>query len=188
MARGAGPASRRTHIRASHTSGGVGGSSPCRTARGPRAGPGGPETGPRTAARPDQRTAATNSFGGAWVLRYIYRKTNRCQLHSSEDARMTDPAGFTLVSHTLGGLPLVNHVLRRLRFDALLHRQLPPPDPRAQLPPALALGVLTRNLVLARVPLYGLGEWARGWVPALLGLRPEHVGLLNDDRVGRALD
>ena len=94
---------------------------------------------------------------------------------------MTEPAGFTLVSHTLGGLPLVNHVLRRLRFDELLQRHLPPPDPRAQLPPSAALGVLTRNLVLARVPLYGLGEWAQAWVPALLGLRPEH---LSDRRSG----
>lgn len=101
---------------------------------------------------------------------------------------MTQPAGFTLVSHTLGGLPLVNHVLQRLRFDDLLHRHLPPLDPRTQLPPSTALGVLTRNLVLARVPLYGLGEWARGWAPALLGLRAEHLALLNDDRVGRALD
>jgi transposase len=101
---------------------------------------------------------------------------------------MTEPGGFTLVSHTLGGLPLVNHLLRRLRFDALLQRRLPPPDSRAQLPPSTALGVLTRNLVLARVPLYGLGEWAQGWAPALLGLRPAQVALLNDDRVGRALD
>ena len=101
---------------------------------------------------------------------------------------MTEPRGFILVSHTLGGLPLVNHVLRRLRFDALLYRHLPPPDPRAQIPPSTALGVLTRNLVLARVPLYGLGEWAQGWVPGLLGLRAEQVALLNDDRAGRALD
>ncbi len=101
---------------------------------------------------------------------------------------MTEPSGFTLVSHTLGGLPLVNHILQRLRFDDLLQRQLPAPDPRAQLPPSAALGVLTRNLILARVPLYGLGEWARGWAPALLGLRSEQVALLNDDRVGRALD
>jgi transposase len=101
---------------------------------------------------------------------------------------MTEPGGFTLVSHTLGGLPLVNHVLRRLRFDEFLTRHLPPPDPRAELPPAAALSVLTRNLVLARGPLYGLGEWARGWAPALLGLRAEQVALLNDDRVGRALD
>jgi len=101
---------------------------------------------------------------------------------------MREPGGFTLVSHTLGGLPLVNHVLRRLRFEEFLARHLPPPDARAELPPSAALGVLTRNLVLARVPLYGLGEWARGWVPALLGLRAEQVALLNDDRVGRALD
>ncbi|HEX9709125.1 MAG TPA: transposase, partial [Candidatus Thermoplasmatota archaeon] len=40
----------------------------------------------------------------------------------------------------------------------------------------------------SRVPLYGLGEWARGWVPGLLRLRPAQVALLNDDRVGRALD
>jgi transposase len=101
---------------------------------------------------------------------------------------MTEPGGFTLVSHTLGGLPLVNHVLRRLRFEEFLARHLPPPDPRAELPASTALGVLTRNLVLARGPLYGLGEWARRWVPALLGLRAEQVALLNDDRVGRALD
>jgi len=42
--------------------------------------------------------------------------------------------------------------------------------------------------VLARVPLYGLGEWARGWVPALLGLEPAQVAWLHDDRLGRALD
>jgi len=101
---------------------------------------------------------------------------------------MREPGGFTLVSHTLGGLPLVNHVLRRLRFEEFLARHLPPPDARAELPPSAALGVLTRNLVLARVPLYELGEWARGWVPALLGLRAEQVALLNDDRAGRALD
>jgi hypothetical protein len=53
---------------------------------------------------------------------------------------------------------------------------------------SVTLGVLVRNLVLARVPLYGLGEWARPWVPTLLGLQPAQVPLLNDDRVGRALD
>ena len=71
-----------------------------------------------------------------------------------------DP-GFTLRSDTIGALPVVNHVLRRLRVDALLHQHLPSPAPHTPLPPSLALGVLLRNLVLARVPLYGLGEWAR---------------------------
>jgi transposase len=101
---------------------------------------------------------------------------------------MGEAAGFTLRSHTVGALPLVNHVLGRLRFAELLAQHLPPPDPRAQLSPLTALGVLTRNLVLARVPLYGLGEWARAWVPALLGLEPDQATVLHDDRVGRALD
>jgi transposase len=98
------------------------------------------------------------------------------------------PAGLTLRSHTVGALPLVNYVLERLRFAGLLAPHLPPPDPRAPVPPLTALGVLLRNLVLARVPLYGLGDWARGWVPSLLGLTPAQAGLLHDDRVGRALD
>jgi transposase len=101
---------------------------------------------------------------------------------------MGEATGFTLRSHTVGALPLVNHVLGRLRFAELLARHLPPPDPRAPLAPLALLGVLTRNLVLARVPLYGLGEWARAWVPSLLGLEPEQAALLHDDRVGRALD
>ncbi|MGH7268198.1 MAG: DUF4277 domain-containing protein, partial [Candidatus Rokuibacteriota bacterium] len=101
---------------------------------------------------------------------------------------MPAPPGFRLRSHTIGAFPVVNHVLRRLRVEALLHQHLPPPAPHTPLAPGLALGVLLRNLVLARVPLYGLGEWARPWVPALLGLQPAQVPLLNDDRVGRALD
>ena len=44
---------------------------------------------------------------------------------------MREPGGFTLGSHTLGGLPLVNHLLRRLRFAEFLARHLLPPDPRA---------------------------------------------------------
>ena len=48
--------------------------------------------------------------------------------------------------------------------------------------------MLVRNLVLARVPLYALSEWAAPRVPALLGLEPGQTRWLEDDRVGRALD
>jgi hypothetical protein len=37
-------------------------------------------------------------------------------------------------------------------------------------------------------PIYGLGEWAVRQAPDLLGLTPDEIALLNDDRVGRALD
>jgi hypothetical protein len=52
----------------------------------------------------------------------------------------------------------------------------------------VALGVLLRNIVLGRRALYGFGEWAGDYDPELLGLGGQAVVLLNDDRVGRALD
>jgi len=82
----------------------------------------------------------------------------------------------------------VQRFLARLRVDTLLDAFLPQPHPRTRLTPARALRVLVRNLVLARVPLYALSEWAAPRVPALLGLEPGQVRWLEDDRVGRALD
>ena len=41
---------------------------------------------------------------------------------------------------------------------------------------------------MSREPIYGVGEWAARHAADLLGLTPEEVGRLNDDRVGRALD
>ena len=100
----------------------------------------------------------------------------------------TIPPGFELDTKLVGAFPFVNHILKRLRFEKILLKRLPPPDPRALLSTQSALGLLLRNLVLAHVPLYSLGEWARAGVPALMGLEPEQLRLLNDDRVGRALD
>ncbi|MEE8372725.1 MAG: IS1634 family transposase [Dehalococcoidia bacterium] len=101
---------------------------------------------------------------------------------------MANPGSFELDTKTVGALPLVNHLLDRLRFEHFLGKHLSPPDPRSKLAPLKALGLLLRNLVLARVPLYSLEEWARDKVPALLKVSAGDLQLLNDDRVGRALD
>jgi transposase len=101
---------------------------------------------------------------------------------------MQTAPGFELDTKVVGAFPLVNHLLKRFRFEQFLSKHLPPPDPRAQLPTPSALGFLLRNLVVAHAPLYGLAEWAGESVPALLGLQPEQLRLLNDDRLGRALD
>jgi hypothetical protein len=65
---------------------------------------------------------------------------------------------------------------------------LPQEDRRTKLSPVKALLVLLRNLLVSREPIYGVGEWAARHAPDLLGLTPAEIGLLNDDRVGRALD
>jgi transposase len=95
---------------------------------------------------------------------------------------------FGLVSRALGGLPIVNVVLDRLGLPALLSAALPHDDARVKLAPAVAIRLVVTNLVLGREPLYGLGEWAARYDPALLGLTADEVGVLNDDRVGRALE
>lgn len=96
------------------------------------------------------------------------------------------PSPLTLQSRWVGPLPLVNHILNRLRFDELLRSALP----RAgRIPPARALGVLLRTIVVNdRQPIYTHVEWATQAEPHLIGLAEGEAALLNDDRVGRALD
>ncbi len=96
--------------------------------------------------------------------------------------------GSVLRSATVGALPMVNHLLRRLRLEEFFRDALPKEDGRTKLSTTKALLVLLRNLLLSREPIYGLGEWAARYAPDQLGLSEGQVGLLNDDRVGRALD
>jgi len=101
---------------------------------------------------------------------------------------MADQEPFKLDSQALGALPIVDRFLARMGVEQALGRYLPPSDRRVCLEAAVAIGLLVRNLCVAREPLYGLKEWAQRFEPRLLGLEAEEAGLLNDDRVGRALD
>lgn len=97
-------------------------------------------------------------------------------------------AGFVLRTEEVAGLPIVNRFLDRLKLSAHLSKHIGRADPRAKLAAVEALGVLVRNLVLSRVPLYSQGEWAQRISPQLLGLSQEQLALVNDDRIGRGLD
>src|ERR1700726_4923518 len=96
--------------------------------------------------------------------------------------------GFQLRSRTLGPLPLINAFLTRLRVDHLLADAVRD-DPRSRLAASVVLGVVLRSVIEERLPLYALSEWAADRDHRLLGLPPPGGGeLLNDDRVGRALE
>ena len=60
---------------------------------------------------------------------------------------------YALRSATVAALPIVNHVLSRLRFSEILSRYLPPADERTQLDPSITLTVFLKSLVLCRNPL-----------------------------------
>jgi transposase len=93
----------------------------------------------------------------------------------------------TLRSEKIGALPILNHFIQQLRLEELLREHLPPEDKRVKVPAAKALLVLLRNLLISREPLYGMGEWAAGYAPDLLGLTLDELTALSDDGVGRAL-
>ncbi len=61
-------------------------------------------------------------------------------------------------SKTIGVLPIVNHFLKRLRIREMLEKYLPPTDERSKIDPEKAIGVLLRNIIICRAPLYSLGE------------------------------
>ena len=48
-----------------------------------------------------------------------------------EPGKRTNTPGFTLRSYEVGALPLINHLLGRMRLEELLRQYLPPDDPRA---------------------------------------------------------
>ena len=94
----------------------------------------------------------------------------------------------TLRSYTVGALPILNQVLKRMRLEEHLTSYLPAEDGRTRPSTPKALLVLVRNMLLSREPLYGIGEWAARHAPDLLGLADTELTRLNDDRMGRALD
>ncbi len=97
-------------------------------------------------------------------------------------------AGRTLTSWRVAALPILDHILRRLRLQDALRDHLPREDRRSRVTTTTGLLVLVKNLLVSREPLYGVGEWAARHAPGLLGLTPEQLPALNDDRVGRCLD
>src|SRR5664279_5721126 len=101
---------------------------------------------------------------------------------------MNMPEPFALRSQRLGCLPIVNFFLTRMGVAEHLRTCLPTDDARLRLAPAAVVAVLVRNIAAGHRPLYALREWAAPYDPAVLGLGLGEVELLNDDRVGRALD
>jgi transposase len=96
--------------------------------------------------------------------------------------------GLELRSYDVGALPLLKRIVERMQLWRLLNENLPKDDSRTELPTVTALLVLFANLLMAREPVYGVGEWAALFPPDLLGLREEDVSRLHDDRLGRCLD
>lgn len=87
----------------------------------------------------------------------------------------------------VGGLPLIERVLRRLGLREILSQFLPPSD-RQQVGAVDVLILLIVNLILAKDPLYELAQWVESLDLRALGYRQRPAVRFTDDRFARALD
>ena len=83
----------------------------------------------------------------------------------------------SLHSCRLGALPILQRLLERMRLEEFLRSYLPRADRRCRIDPAIGVTLLLKNLLLAREPLYGVGEWAARHVPEVLGLDHDPVAV-----------
>lgn len=83
----------------------------------------------------------------------------------------------------LGAIPIVNQYMNTLCIETLF-KDVVPEDPRDKIPVWKTLGIILRNIILERYPLYQIGEWAlhRNLLSDL------QKDSMTDDRIGRALD
>ena len=112
-------------------------------------------------------------------------RKDRSRLIRREPGQLAQAGNVELHSYDVGALPLINHILEKMRLEEFLSERLPPDDPRAELPTAQGLLVMVRNVLLSRQPIYGVGEWAARFAPDLFNLWEQELALLGDDRLGR---
>jgi transposase len=96
--------------------------------------------------------------------------------------------GKVILTHSVGAMPIINRLLKRMRLQELLHRHLPPEDDRTKVDMPRVVLLLLKNLLVSREPVYGVAEWACNFGPELFDLWPEDLQHLNDDRVGRCME
>ena len=95
--------------------------------------------------------------------------------------------GLELQSKDIGALPIVNHIFERMGVAALFGQFVRGRGNR-KISHADTLTIMLRCLTIQREPVYAVGEWGERFEPRLLGLGDLDPAVLNDDRVGRALD
>ncbi len=105
----------------------------------------------------------------------------------SGSGSVAESAGKKLTSYSVGALPILSRVIKRAKLEDFL-REFMVEDKRCKISPVIGTLVLLKNYLVSREPIYGVGEWARQYVPKLLGLSSRQIASLNDDGVGRSLN
>ena len=63
--------------------------------------------------------------------------------------------GKTILTHSIGALPILNRLLERMRLQEFLERHLPAEDDRTKVETPRVVVLLLKNLLVSREPVYG---------------------------------
>lgn len=116
------------------------------------------------------------------------KKKQQAPKQVMKPGHLASVSGKALRTYDVGALPIINHILERMRLADILKRCLPPDDSRTLLATHRGLLVLLRNILMSREPIYGVGQWAASYAPDLFDMGPHEMERLHDDCVGRCLD
>ena len=102
-----------------------------------------------------------------------------------------DPSSLSLQALEVGPIPVIRHFFGRLQPDDLLEEHVQ--EKALGRPPKIshahALSLMVANVLTSREPLYGVPGWIGKHVPEHFRLNSsQQSSLMNDDRIGRALD
>ncbi|MDW7776517.1 MAG: DUF4277 domain-containing protein [Methanosarcinales archaeon] len=88
---------------------------------------------------------------------------------------MNNAESLELESETIDALPIINYFIDRLDLDEIIKCAMPHADPSNHIMPYTSIGILLRNIILSRLPVYGFKEWVTPFDPHLFNLKPEQV-------------
>lgn len=151
----------------------------------------------------DTTSARTLRWLRGHVDRLHHRSKQECAMASQQKAdpqarrlsevltgqrAVCDAQSERIVTHQIGAMPIINHILQRMRLDALLAPALKSKGKPHKISTVRVVSLLIRNILVSREPMYGVAEWARNYGPECFEIWPEDFDYLNDDRIGRCLE
>ena len=97
---------------------------------------------------------------------------------------MSSAAAKTLRRYHVGGLPLIEFVLRKMHFRQILLEFIPDSS-REGIPSVAMLKLLVINLTVAKDPLYELAQWVESLDLRAIGYPARPDFRFTDDRFAR---
>ena len=92
-----------------------------------------------------------------------------------------------LITQKIGGHPIINFYINKLRLNEIFDKYLPP-GKNAKLSNGKTIQVIIHNIFTSPGALYRMKQWSEPIAAQALGLAEFEKEVINDDRLGGALD